>query len=151
MPSATGRFIVVALVLLLAGCSPRRKFEDYIPPDDQARQALEACLKAWQEGRPPGQVADGPPAVYLVDGHRRPNQELRSYEVLGPAPGNAPRCYAVRVVLATPPAEQRLRFVVVGIDPLWVLRHEDYEMILHWEHPMPAEDTKKETKASPSR
>jgi hypothetical protein len=26
--------------------------------------------------------------------------------------------------------------VVIGIDPLWVFRHEDYDLLLHWEHPM---------------
>ena len=29
-----------------------------------------------------------------------------------------------------------VRFVVFGIDPLWVFRQEDYEMFAHWEHLM---------------
>jgi hypothetical protein len=29
-----------------------------------------------------------------------------------------------------------VRYNVLGRDPIWVFRLEDYEMISHWEHPM---------------
>jgi hypothetical protein len=147
-----GRNAVPCLLLLLAlcaGCGPRRKFEDYIPPDATARAALDASLQSWQEGHLPGQVATGPPGIFLVDGHRKTGQELREYEILGPAPGDVPRCYAVRLVLANPRAEEKARFVVLGIDPLWVMRHEDLEMLTHWEHPM--DDPKSTAKPTGAR
>ena len=34
------------------------------------------------------------------------------------------------------------RFVVVGKEPLWVLRHEDYDMMAHWEHAMDGDAAK---------
>lgn len=24
----------------------------------------------------------------------------------------------------------------LGLDPLWVIRHEDFEMLAHWDHPV---------------
>ena len=48
------------------------------------------------------------------------------------------RAFAVRLSLENPPEVQVVRYLVVGNDPLWVFRQEDYEMISHWEHPMPA-------------
>lgn len=122
-------------VLLAAcgACNPRGKFERYVPPPDGACRALQTALDAWQQGRPPGKVADGPPALQLVDSHRRPGQRLRKYAILGEAPGDGPRVFAVRLHLEDPDEEVRARFVVVGVDPLWVYRHEDYEMMAHWE------------------
>jgi hypothetical protein len=37
----------------------------------------------------------------------------------------------VRLHLDNPAAEERAKFVVFGIDPLWVYRQEDYEMLIH--------------------
>ena len=36
--------------------------------------------------------------------------------------------------------------VVVGIDPIWVIRHEDYEMLTHWSHPVAGDKKQKEQK-----
>ena len=44
----------------------------------------------------------------------------------------------VRLVLAGPAEERRERYVVVGLDPVWVFAYPDYEMLMHWDHPMPA-------------
>src|SRR5262245_45210296 len=118
---------------LLAGsaCQGPLSTTRYIPPEDCARQALEAALQAWHEGQQaPLQV--GPVGVQFVDSHRRPGQRLCRYVVLGTAPGDAQRCFAVRLSLENPNEEVRARYVVFGIDPLWVYRHEDYEMLSHW-------------------
>lgn len=146
MKTITRRIPACSLALLLAtaGCGPgRRGNEAYVPSDDRARPALEAALEAWRRGDPPGDVPGQPVAVYLVDSHRKPGQKLVSYTVLGPAPGEFERCYMVRATFEQPTEEQRLRFYVAGIDPLWVIRHEDFIMITHWEHPMPATAPKK--------
>jgi hypothetical protein len=49
------------------------------------------------------------------------------------------RCFAVRITLDNPAEEQRVRFIVIGVDPLWVFREEDYTMLSHWDHAMPEE------------
>jgi hypothetical protein len=79
------------------------------------------------------------PAVHLVDTQSQPGQKLAAFTVLGPTTGEAHRCYAVRLTLDNPREEVRARFVVMGLDPLWVIRYEDFETLAHWDHSM---DTK---------
>jgi hypothetical protein len=135
--SRIGGFLVRAwmiLLLLVTGCDePTAKF---VPSVVDSRAALSAAMTAWKSGSPPGPVPDISPAVHLTDSHRKQGQILEDFEILGEVPGNAPRCFAVRLKLANPSADERARFVVFGIDPLWVFRHEDYDLLMHWEHPM---------------
>ena len=79
------------------------------------------------------------PALHLIDSHHKSGQKLAAFTVLGPTPGDAPRCYAVRLTLDNPREELRARFVVFGQDPLWVMRYEDYEMVMHWCDPAPGQ------------
>jgi hypothetical protein len=71
------------------------------------------------------------------DTHRRAGQKLARYEIVGELPSDEGRLFAVRVHLENPAAEAKVNFLVVGIDPLWVFRQEDYQMVTHWEHNMP--------------
>ncbi len=133
------------LLLLLAGgagCGHRSGYERYIPSEEAATRAVEAALAAWRDGQPPGRVESVAPPLQVVDTHRRPGQTLKDYEVLGLVRRDGPRCVAVRLVLDAPPEEQRVRYIVVGIDPLWVFRQEDYEMFSCMEHPTQPEDPK---------
>ncbi len=127
--------LLLGCALLLAGgagCAERRA-ERYVPPPDTAREALEVALKAWQGGSPPGKVERPGAGVFFVDNCRPEGQRLRGYAVLGEAPGEGPRCFAVKLRLEGQDEEQLARFVVFGIDPLWVYRYEDFEMMIHWE------------------
>jgi hypothetical protein len=72
-----------------------------------------------------------------ADGNQAAGRKLEAYTILGPVAADAPRCFAVRLKLAGSRDEVRERYVVIGLDPLWVLRYDDYEMLLHWDHPMP--------------
>jgi hypothetical protein len=76
------------------------------------------------------------PLIHVTDEHRRPQEKLIAYEILGEVPGDTPRCFAVDLQY-DPPRREKARFVVVGIDPLWVFRLEDYQLLAHWEHKMP--------------
>ena len=134
---------ILALPLFwLTGCS--ESDAKFVPPQAAALAAVTAAMNAWKNGIVPGPVPDTAPLVHLTDSHREPGQVLTAFEILGEVPGNADRCYAVRLKMSNPEAEERVRYVVVGIDPLWVFRHEDYDMLMHWEHPMeksePADD-----------
>jgi hypothetical protein len=145
----------LALAAAAAGCAGPTT-ERFVPPPDAARRAVEAALRQWQQGEPPGRVGGTSPLVCVVDHHhRRPGQTLVGFTVLGEAPGEGPRCFAVRLVLDNPPEERKARYVVVGDDPLWVYRHEDYEMMMHWacrEDPEASEPAKAggEGKTAPS-
>jgi hypothetical protein len=141
-PGVVWCWVVVAVA---AGCGGDGRAR-FVPAEAAAREALEAALRAWQDGQAPGPVAGTAPLVQVVDGHRRPGQRLQAFAVLGPAPGDGPRVFAVRLTLDGPREEQKVRYVVLGIDPLWVVRYEDYEMMAHWDHPMDDDGTRKTLK-----
>jgi hypothetical protein len=140
------RLCLLVICLGLAGCGGRPDATRYVPAEAVAREALEAGLRAWQDGQPPGRVAGSSPAIEVVDTLRRPGQRLASFEILGEVPGNGPRCFAVRLALANPGEIVTERFCVLGIDPLWIFRQEEYEMFLHWEC---FDDKAKTTAAAP--
>ncbi len=124
-----------ASLLLAAGCGPGHDYARFIPPEASARRTLQVALQAWCDHGVPGPVPSVSPAIELVDSQHRPAQNLTAFEVLGPTPGDADRCYAVRLSFQGPPEEVRARYVVFGQDPLWVMRYEDYEMVMHWCNP----------------
>lgn len=132
--------------LWLGGCGQSDSSSRFIPSPSAAQSALESGMEAWKNGEPVGPVAGTKPVVHVVDSHRKPGQSLVSYEILGEVPGNAPRCFAVKAKLVDPEAEERLRYIVVGIDPLWIFSQEDYDLLTHWEHPM---EERKSSKKSP--
>lgn len=132
-----GWIALVAGALLGAGCESSAQ-PRLVPSDEAAQSALASALTAWQNGKaPPCPVQDAAPAIQLVDTHYKPGQRLAAFKVLGPTTGDAHRCYAVRLTFDNPREEVRARFVVLGLDPLWVMRYQDYEMVSHWDHPMP--------------
>lgn len=127
-------FLVMAV---LVGCGRPAGNERFLPPEDKARRALEVALTAWRDGGQPGAIpGTAAPVVQFVDSQVKKDQRPRSFTILGATPGDGPRVFTVRLGLVNPEQELRTRYVVFGLDPLWVMRHEDYEMLAHWEHPM---------------
>ena len=126
-PNAVRRAVWCGLVLLAgAGCGAR-DYSKYVPPDDKARQALEAALAAWQNGQAPGKVEAGPVPIQVVDSRWRAGQKLRGFEILKEEPGEGPKVYSVRLTLTKPAGVQTVRYLVVGKVPLWVYREDDYK------------------------
>ena len=124
------------MLTMLAGCG--RKNEDYIPSPDVAEGALLKVLDAWQAGHPAGEIPNTSPVVFATDTNRKAGQSLRNYNVLGEANGTSGRTYVVVLDLDNPMEQIKTTYIVVGIDPLWVFRQEDYELLMHWDHYMPA-------------
>jgi hypothetical protein len=116
-------------------CSEQSSIERYIPSDRASKGAIEQAFDAWKQGTAAGPVPGTSPVVHVTDNYRKPGEKLSGYRILGEVPGDTPRCYAVQLTF-DPPREERARFVVVGIDPLWVFRLEDYQLLSHWEHKM---------------
>jgi hypothetical protein len=127
-----GSILIGAAVCL--GCSPEQQNskDRFVPAAELARTALEAVLTDWQSGREPGPIDRLDVGVRVVDKQRKKGQTLDEFDILGEAPGEGVRCFAVRVKLNGPAAEEKVRFVVVGINPLWVFRQEDYESLSQW-------------------
>ena len=131
------------LVAALAGCSGRTpQAGDFVPTEAAARTALDASLNAWATGDAGTPATGTPVPVQVADGLRTKGRTLVKYEILGPVPADAPRCFAVRMTLGNPTQEVRERYVVLGLDPVWVWRHDDYVMLTHWDHTMTADKTK---------
>jgi len=120
--------------MLITGCGSK-SVSDYVPDPSAAHEALIKVLEAWKRGEPVGPI-DGKPAVQVGDSQRQPGQVLESYEILGETGADGGRRFAVQVKFANPPAEEKVDYIVLGIDPLWVMRREDYNVIGHWEHKM---------------
>jgi hypothetical protein len=123
--------------LSVSGCSGVSA-EKYTPATNKAEHTLAMVLDSWKEGSTLEQV-DGTP-VRVSDSKRRRGQVLKAFEILGELPSDSGRRFQVKLTLDKPAAEQKVQYLVVGIDPLWVFRQEDYDMITHWDHPMPAAD-----------
>jgi hypothetical protein len=127
--NANLRRAALALALLTAaGCS--RGDARYTPSEDTARRALEAALDAWKGGQArPGPVEGTTPPVQVVDSRWRTGQRLAGYEVLGEEPSTGgPRVFSVRLTMQGKAPEATVRYYVVGKDPLWVFRDEDYQL-----------------------
>ena len=137
----SSRVILCLAAAAFCGCARQSEAakQSFVPPPELSRAALEAVLIDWQTGLPPGQIDRLPVTVQVVDQHRKEGQELEEFEIMGEAPGSAPRCFAVRLKLRRPEAEEKVRYVVVGIDPLWVFREEDFDGLSHWDHAMAAD------------
>ena len=126
--------LFIAASLFAAGCRDRAR--EFTPAPAAGKASLETALSAWRDGKEPGKI-DAKPVIQVVDTSRQSGQTLRSFQVLSETTQAAQgRCYVVRLVLENPAAERRERFVVVGIDPVWVFRKDDYDKLGHWEHPM---------------
>jgi hypothetical protein len=128
-----------AVALAGAGCGWSRQ-DPYVPGEELAQQALTAVLDAWKRGVAPGRIDSLTPAVHVADTQRQSGQVLQSYKILGELSAEGGRRYAVRLNLSHPAQELQAQYVVVGLDPLWVFRQEDYDMLLHWDHPMKTSD-----------
>lgn len=127
----------VVLLVLCSGCGSRKGNQDYTPSSQLATDTVCRALDAWKAGQPAGEVAGTSPVVYVTDGGRNPDQVLESFEILGETRGPAGRSFVVTLRLANPSEEIKTRYIVVGIDPLWVFRQEDFELLMHWDHRMP--------------
>ena len=133
----TLRLGLATLALALGGCHGRTEgFERYVPAPGPARAAVAAVLDAWRDGHPQGEGVGPRGDVHVVDSQRRPGQKLARYEILGEVSADRARAFAVRLTLTGPDEEKVVRLLAVGLDPLWVFRQEDFEMISHWMHPM---------------
>jgi hypothetical protein len=111
-----------------AGCA-KPGYDQYVPATSAARQALEAGLNHWQGGNRPGRVAAGPPAVTVVDSKWQAGDQLAGFEVLEEQQGEDACWFKVRLKLKKPAGEQVVRYAVLGKDPLWVYREEDFKKV----------------------
>lgn len=113
--------------IVLAACTSR-KAGDFIPKEAQSRDALTTALTAWKKGEKWERIPAGESTIEVLDNKWRAGQQLTDFQILEADPaGEGPQWFTVKLVMKKPPGELKVRYVVVGIDPLWVYREEDYK------------------------
>lgn len=124
----------ITVSLIVCGCHDRTA--DFKPKPDVAESALHRALEAWGAGKTVGEIAGSKPLIHVTDTSRNPKQSLESFKILGETPSRSGRTYAVELSLKHPDEQIKTEYIVVGIDPLWVFRREDFELLMHWDHRM---------------
>ncbi len=119
--AATG----LMLLLLATGCG-KSQHNRYVPAPSDARAALVAALDGWKSGQPPGRIERPDSAVQAVDSQWRDGAKLQDYEIVGEQPGDGPMEFSVRLSLGGSPEKKEVRYMVIGRDPIWVVRDQDY-------------------------
>ena len=127
--------IIGVASVLVCGCHDRT--DDFKPRTELAEIALVRALEYWKSGKPAGEIPGSKPLIHVTDSNRNPKQALDEFKILGVTHGRSGRTYAVELSLKHPDENLKTEYIVVGIDPLWVFRREDFELLMHWDHRMP--------------
>ena len=128
------------LACACGGPSPEADSAVVMPTPDVARAALSTVLNAWRDGTLAGPIKTPSATLELIDTERKPNRPLRSFEILGAIEIDRFRAFQVKLRVDNPDEDQVVRYLVVGKDPLWVFRQEDFDRFSHWEHKMEEEE-----------
>lgn len=105
----------------------------YVPSWSEAKTALESALLAWRNAKLPLPDSWDSPSVKFIDRHRRPNQRLLAYEILGQTDIENARQFTVRLTLEGEESPQLVRYIALARQPVFVFRLEDFELLMHWE------------------
>ena len=127
------------LAAISPGCDHWRHQPDtpgFMPSWNEARQSLDSALIAWRNAPTPLPDSFNTRSVQFVDKRRKPDQRLLGFEILGQSDIENARQFTVRLNLEGEESPQLVKYNIVGRDPVWVFRLEDYEMFSHWEHDM---------------
>jgi hypothetical protein len=133
---------LLVVVAALTGCGDSST--KHQPTASTARAALDSALTAWKSGEKPETLASKSPSVQAVDSHWRLGANLESYEILKEEPGEGDQRFTVRLTEQSPKAKAKptpleVTYVVLGHDPIWVYRDEDYTRFVNMDNnPQPA-------------
>ena len=120
--------LAAALSVAIAGCGSAANTASYVPSAQSGQDALQAALGAWKAGQKLERIDTTTPAVQPVDGQWQAGRKLRDFEVLGEVAGvEGPRQFRVRLTMEGAAKPQEVIYVIVGRDPVWVFREEDYK------------------------
>ena len=70
---------------------------------------------------------------------RNPTQRLSSFQILAQTDIENARQFTVRLNLRGEQSPELVKYNVIGRNPVWVFRLDDYETFAHWEHDMSAQ------------
>jgi hypothetical protein len=101
---------------------------------DQARKSLEAGLEAWKAGRPASSLTEGKPAVDFVDFQWKGGAKLAAYSIVSDRAEPDAHTFAVELTTADGKAPKQVEYKAIGIDPIHILRDEDYNRTLNMDN-----------------
>jgi len=118
---------IAAVLVFLTGCGRADRTQlDILPSPDKARTALEVGLTAWVNGQKPDKIEAGAQSVQVVDHIWRDGGQLMRFEIVQAEDKPGPRWFSVKLMLKDAPEPQQVLYAVVGLNPLWVYREEDF-------------------------
>src|SRR5262245_40727074 len=112
----------LSLVTALSGCSANASgHAAHTPSADVASTALETALNASKYGRPHGTI-EAKPLVNVVDSAWLNGQKISDFNIQEEQGGGDTRNFLVKLKQTSPDREQQVRYIVHGLDPVWVYR-----------------------------
>jgi hypothetical protein len=100
------------------------------PTAEAAQQALESALDAWKAGKRPADLAP----IQVVDGVWSAGKVLTGYSILGEEQGEGHSTFQVRLAIKDQPGEATVRYMVMGLDPMFVYRDEDFQRAMNMDN-----------------
>ena len=119
-------FLAVISSTVCAGCSSSSN-DKFIPTESRAREALEAALTAWKDGKKPDEIEAAPIAVKVADAQWQAGKKLTDYEIVSQETDEGSPVFSVRLTIKGRPQPLSTRYYVVGKDPLWVYSEDSYK------------------------
>jgi hypothetical protein len=107
------------------GCSASN--DKFVPTETKAREALEAALTAWRDGKTPDEIDGVPIKVQAAIALWRTGKKLTDFEIVAQEPGEGVPVFSVRLTIKGRAQPLVTRYYVAGKDPLWVYSEEDYK------------------------
>lgn len=120
---------LVLLVIALAGCGGAATVSSYHPKGSTAKTALTAALEAWKSGQEkPGSITNQKPAVEVQDSVWGSGRKLKGFQIgEEQSSKDGPTRFSVELTYADKPETEKADYVVIGKDPLWVMRDQDFQ------------------------
>lgn len=124
------RLTLLSAIVLTAGCGGPSRSASHTG----GSASLVSALDAWKSGAACGPIEGPPPPVFAVDAAWQAGRKLSSYEVLGPVEGTDPPRFRVRLETIPVAAGGEVEYVLVGSDPIYVYRADDYERMMNMDN-----------------
>ncbi len=122
------------VLAFLAGCGQENA--RFTPSADVAKSSLETALSAWRDGKPCGPVEATPP-VHVVDSVWQAGARVESFSIGDEEDlGDGTKQFLVKLSIkeAKGARESEVRYVVHGLEPIYVFREDDYKRFLNMDN-----------------
>src|ERR1700756_4412416 len=118
--------LIAACIPFLSGCKKPSDVK-FDPNPQRARYAVEVALDKWKSGQEPGRIDAESLEFEVVDSRWNDGAKLSQYEITSEdKTQDGHHRFSVKMTTSEQSGEV-VRYIVVGKNPLWVYREEDYK------------------------